>query len=523
MKYNKTRLINTLLAGLVAFTVTGQVSGSRPKLVIGIVVDQLRTDYLDYLRPLFSEGGLKLLMDSGVYMKDVDFRVRGLDKVSGTALVCTGAYPSANGIASSLVFDGSKRVRVPVLQGEGGLAPGALSLSTISDEVVIDGIALGAVHAIAADPQQAVVLGGHSAGSAVWIDPNKGVWTSSSYYKDVPRAVSVANAGRRGLPSRVDTIRWTPLRPLKDYPGIPQQKKFYPFSYSYPSSDRTSYSRLSATPPGNREVADLAVDYLNSLALGRRGETIDMLSLGFSLAPYKEVRDGDSRLELEDAYLRLDSDIARVLGAVERGPGLENTLVYVVSTGYFDDAVADDASYRIPSGEFSTKRAESLLNSYLSAKYGSGDYVECFDGTHLYLSQNALRNVPGTKEQAIADAAQFLGRMSGVGRALPLSDILLSTDPALESVRLGLDSRNAGDIIVNVLPGWTLVDDAVYPVVKTPVRYGTVSTPALVLAPGVSARKMETPVDAVSIAPTVTQLLRIRSPNGASARAIPLL
>ena len=519
----KKGLINSLLVSLVAFSAAGQLSHTRPKLVVGIMVDQLRTDYLDYLRPFFSNGGLKVLMDSGVYIKDLDFKVKGLDVVSGSALVCTGAYPSANGVASSYVFDPQTLRRSDVFMSGSSLAPGALTLSTVSDEVVIDGISLGAVHAIAADPQYAVVLGGHASGSAVWIDPDKGIWTSSDYYKNVPKFVQTRNIGRNSLKSRIDTAHWSPALPLDLYPGIPRQKKFYPFRYTYPSSERSAYARFSSTPPGNREVADLAVEYLGNLGLGMRGDVIDMLSIGFSLAPYKEVKDGDARLELSDAYIRLDSDIARVLEAVRRGPGLENTLIYVVSTGYYNDAVADDPVYRIPSGEFSTRRAESLLNSYLSAKYGGADYVLSFDGRELHFDNNALRNSTVARDVILEDAAQFLSRMGGVARALPLEDILSATDPELEKVRLGLNPRTAGDIIVKVLPGWVLSDDASYPAVKTPVREGTVSTPALIMAPGIASRVIEYPTDAVSIAPTLTQILRIRSPNGASARAIPLL
>lgn len=516
------QLLNSLLLGLATVAASGQTSVQRPRLVVGIVVDQLRTDYLDYLRPLFGKDGFRTLMDSGVYMKDVDYKVSGLDKISGTALVYTGAYPSTNGIASAKEFDSASRLMLPALGSGSALSPEHLSLSTISDEVVIEGIGLGAVHAVAADPQQAVILAGHAAGSALWIDPDKGNWTTSAYYKDLPyKARNISP--RNSISARVDTMKWEPLLPLDRYPGIPPQKKYYPFRYTFPSSDRTSYTRLAETPVGNREVTDMALEYLGSLNMGSRGEAIDMLSIGYSLAPYKDVRDGDSRIELEDAYIRLDADISRILDAVRKGPGIDNTLIYIFSTGYFNDAVPDDPKYRIPSGEFSSHRAESLLNSYLSAKYGNGDYVDSFDGRELYLSSAALRNAVGTSEQITADAAQFLGRMSGVARAITVSEIIGSANPDLEKYRLGINPATAGDIIVDVKPGWTLVNDLTVPARKIPVRDNAVNIPALILAPGVTARKIENPVEAVALAPTVTQILRIRSPNGAAARPRPLI
>lgn len=523
VRLRSNRLINTILFSLVAISAAGQVSTSRPKIVVGIVVDQLRTDYLDYLKRLFGDDGFRRLMDSGVYFKDLDFRVPGLDMVSGATMMSTGAYPSRNGVPSGLIFDPVSFKRSPALGEGGNISPARISLSTIADEVAVDGIGLGAIYSIAADPQMAVAISGHATNSAVWIGEHDGLWSSSPYYGQLPAPAANRNRGKNALPARIDTIHWTPSRPLTDYPGIPAQKKIYDFRYSFPHSAKDSYSRLAASPMGNREVTDLAIDCLGSLNLGKRGEAIDMLNIGYRLSPCDYVKDGDPRLELEDAYLRLDSDLSRLFNAIENKIGLQNALIYLLPTGYYDEASIPDAKYRIPTGEFSSRRAESLLNSYLSAKYGSGDYVASFDGRQLYLDKETLRRASSPQDMITADAADFLSRMSGVESARTLRDIISSDDPALRNLSLALDPRSSGDIIINVLPGWVLCRDSSYPEVKKPVRNNALTFPGFILSPEIKSEVVTETVEAVALPPTLTQILRIRGPNGASARPLPLL
>lgn len=102
------------------------------------------------------------------------------------------------------------------------------------------------------------------------------------------------------------------------YPGLPAQKRYYPFRHTFPSSGRDVYRQFAASPKANTEVTDLAIDYINTLRMGSRGDAIDMLCVGLTAAPFKYVKDGDYRLELADTYLRLDRDIERLLHAVDK-------------------------------------------------------------------------------------------------------------------------------------------------------------------------------------------------------------
>lgn len=515
----KTRLINTLLVSLVSLSALSQATG-RPRLVVGITVDQMRTDPLEQLRNLLGQKGFRLLLDKGVYIKDINFGAYTPDIASGTSQLLTGATPQATGITGRDRYETTTHFIRPTLAPKGSYTPEPLLLSTIADEIGIDGIGLGAIYSVAASPEIAVIAGGHSPSGAIWIDSNTGKWTTSAYYGALPRAAGTRNM-RQSLPSRVDTMQWKPLLPLDRYIGIPAQKRMYPFRHTYPSSRPDTYSRLAISPQGNREVTDMAIDLMKVENLGKRGDAVDMLNIGYSLAPCREVADGDYRLEQQDAYLRLDADLERLLDALDKQVGMDNVVLWLLPTGYYDDAVEIDARYKVPGGEFSIRRAQSLLNSYLSAKYGNADWVAGMHGEQLYLRREALDKAWGHTEQEITrDARDFLMKMSGVAAVYTLEDILGGTTPELRDLRMVTDAATAGNLLVKIRPGWKVTDDTHTPARTWMVRESAVMTPGFLFAPNLNALEINYPVEATEIAPTITRTLHIRSPNGSRGKGL---
>lgn len=523
------RLITSVLFGLVGLNTVIMADPSRPRLVVGIIVDQLRTDYLDYLRSLFGENGFNRLMKEGVYLRDVDFKAEGLDAVSATAMICTGNYPNATGVPGTAVFRPDAKKSVKPLEDPAAIgnftnetfSPAALRLSTIADEVAVDGGGVGAVYAIAADPQQAVIMAGHAGNCAVWLNENTGKWATSAYYHESPQPVSNRNYNRP-LSALIDTMQWRPSLPADRYPGVPAQKKAYPFRYTFPSSDRDVYRRFIASPLANAEVTDIAIDFLKSLSLGKRSEAIDMLNIAYTAAPYVYASDNDINMELEDTYLRLDSQLGRLFEAIDKSVGMENTLIYLTSTGYYDDLSAYPPEFRIPGGEFSVKRATSLLNSYLSAKYGNADYIDEYFNGQIYLDHSVIEQKKLSAADVADEARTFLCRMSGVADAYTLPEILSVSSASLERLRLATDAKTCGDIFLRFAPGWSVADDLHFPVEKKQIRSSMYLAPAFILAPQTAPAVIDATVDAVRIAPTVTSALRIRAPNGVAERPLGL-
>lgn len=522
------RICKSLLLGLAAAnTLAAQGDASRPKLVVGIVIDQLRTDYIDSLEPIFTDKGFRRLASQGLYLKDVDFKAPMADAAAGTTLLYTGAYPAVNGIASARVFDPTQGKEVSSMEDgavmgnftSDAFSPSAIRVSTLADELAVDGAGLAQVFSIAPDAETALAMAGHAATSAFWLDDNSGKWSSTTYFRETPKAISQRNH-RDPISARLDTLKWTPLLDLSRYPSLPAQKKFYPFRYSFPKADRNVYRRFKASPLVNAEVTDVALDYLSQLRLGQRGDVVDMLNIGYTAAPWEYVSDGDPRLELEDTYVRLDRQLGRLLDAIDAGVGLENALVFVSSTGRYEDLSQYDSKYRVPTGDFSIKRAQSLLNAFLSAKFGNGQYVSRFSGNSVSFDPKTLEQHGVEPVEAARAARDFLSRMAGIAEVRTYREILASASPETEALRLSIDPRNAADIYMEFTPGWNVVHDHVYPAHSTSVRTLGVNTPAFILSPQVERKQVSTPVEAVSLAPTLAGIIRIRAPNGAKEKPI---
>ena len=164
------------------------------------------------------------------------------------------------------------------------------------------------------------------------------------------------------------------------------------------------------------------------------GPALDMLSLGYTAAPFKYVADTDFRAELADSYIRLDRQLGRLFEAIDRYVGADNALIFISSTGYYDDAVVEEK--KLPAFQAAnspTKRAKSLLNSYLSAKHGSAGYVEAIRDRHVFLDHKAIEARKLDPEAIARDARTFLAKMSGVAEVYTISATFFRQPPPSRS------------------------------------------------------------------------------------------
>lgn len=504
--------------------VAAQSLPPAPQLVVGIVVEGLSNDYLELLGPQFGQNGFRRLAGKGVEITDVDFGTT-LDGAASTAMIFTGASPAVNGIGSATVYNRETRrpqaaFNDPETIGNfttETLSPKALGASTLSDELRIASGGLGYVYSIAPDPAEAIVMAGHAGNSAFWINDLTGKWATTTYYRDLPQKPQEINH-RSPLEYRLDTLQWVPSIAIDRFPNLPSYKKAYPFRHTFPRGDNNRYRAFKASAAVNTDVADLAIGYLNSMALGKR-ESADMIALAFTLDPYPYARDADSRPELMDSYLRLDRDLGRLFDAIDAaGPGMDRTLVFVTGTPMTRRQRRDDERWAIPYGEFSSRKAVSLLNMYLMAIHGNGQWVAGYHDSQLFLNHELIKEKGKDIEEIRTAAARFLERMSGVSHAWTIDEVLSrQASERPEAFRRNTVAETAGDVFIAIAPGWQEIDDDSDTEAPRTVTRAVASTaPAFIMAAQVAPRKIEIPVDARAIAPTVCRLLRIRSPNGAS-------
>ena len=527
------RLLIALVAGVVSIGMAA-TEPTQARLLVNIVVDGLDTDYLDLLRNHLGEGGFRRLERDGALILNADYGP-GLDAAAATATIMTGASPSAHGIGSAKIYDPERFREISVYnatdaQGRfiaNGYSPAVLRVSTIADEARIAAGGVNVVYAIAPAPEQALALSGHAANSALWLDVKNANWTTSTYFREMPGLVSTRNR-IQPLNLRMDTMSWTPSLDPALYPALPDHLKRYPFRYVFPRSNTQRLDMFCASPLVNREVTDIATEMLGNLKIGQHDDATDVLSLSYTLKPYSFGKANDSRPELMDAYIKLDRNLEQLFNDIDRRVGLRNSVVMLAATPPSGRSRRDDDQWGIPSGEFSTRKAASLLNIYLIAIYGNGDYVSAFHNGHLYLNHKLLQERSVNEQEIRRQCAAFLARMTGVDRVFTIDDIVggrAGEQP--EAIRRNTVGSTAGDLIVNVSPGFEVLEDygVELPANRIHMSERVVGTtaPVFIMAPDVAAQTIGTPVDARTIAPTVCRILRIRSPNGAAAAPLHLL
>ena len=518
-----------LVAAFSVISVTAQTAApqqprKRPALVVGIVVEGLTMDYLELLRAHFGEGGFKRLLENGVTVTDLDFGTP-LDGAAASAVIFTGASPAVNGISAATVYDAETRRPVSVLLDpetignftDETLSPKNLTASTIADELRIDGGGLGYVYAIAPDAAEAIILGGHTGNSAFWINDNTGKWATTTYYKDLPAPAQTLNH-KEPNEYRLDTLQWVPSVALEKLPDLPSYIKLYPFRHSFPRTTTARYKAYKNSPAVNTDITRLASDYVTTLSLGSR-ESTDMLNLGYTLNPYIHGREADTRAELMDSYLRLDRDLARLFATIDaKGPGMDRTMVFLAGTPLTSRTRRDDEKWAIPFGEFSSRKAVSLLNMYLMAIHGNGEWVSGYHNGQLFLNHKLIKERDKDLRSMREESANFLTRMSGVTGAWSVDDVIEGrATERPEAMRRNTAVNTAGDVYVTIAPGWQETDDdSDTDAPRTTMRAVSATAPAFILVPGGEPATINTPADARALAPTVAGLLRIRSPNGAS-------
>ena len=253
---------------------------------------------------------------------------------------------------------------------------------------------------------------------------------------------------------------------------------------------------------------------LNATAIGK-GAAPDFLCLSYYAGNYDRKPGTELPMELQDTYVRLDANLAELLDIIDRKVGLGNTLFFLTSTGFSDVEPLDPQSYRIPTGEFHVKRCAALLNIYLAAIYGEGQYVEAYHEQEIYLNHKLIEKKHLNLSEVLARSSEFLVQFSGVKDVFSSQRLMLgSWTPQLDRVKNHYHSACSGDLWIEVLPGWSIVRD--HSLDTRVVRYAYASVPLIFMGWNVAPAIIDTPVKVGHIAPTLAHFMRIRAPNASS-------
>ncbi len=491
----------------------------RSPLAVIITVEGLSGDYLRLLYNRMNPGGFPRMMENGVAINRIDYGPN-VDAAASMAILMTGAAPMTNGIPAAKVYDTATKLPQSSLNDPSTIgnftdetfSPAPIKVSTISDELRMDTDGAGHVYAIAPYSHEAIAGAGHAGNGGYWINDMTANWATTTYYKEMPTAIRDRNY-RKSLALRMDTMKWVPMNDISLYPGVTEAQIQKPFRNIYPRKDIQRVRRFLTSPLANTEITDVAIDLISETHLGADNAT-DLLTVCYTIPT------DASRAEVADSYLRLDSDIARLMAAIDRAAGPGKATVMLVGLPTSLGAARDDNRWNIPSGLYSVKRANSLMGIQLMAVHGNGEWLVGYHDRNFYLNRKLIKDRGLNLQDFRREVADFLARMEGISNVVTIDDILASrVGDNPEATKRNTSPSHAGDVIIEVSPGWQIIDDGTGHASGVQ-RHTATDFPAFIVGPDIKPKNIDETIDARALAPTLSRILLLRAPNGASVPAI---
>ena len=510
----------------------------KPKLVIGIVVEELNYNQLEKFHDKLSENGIKKLINEGTYFKNASYEYLLTQSAPGHATIATGAEPSFHGITSdnwytplkNELINCTKDVSVNSVGGsfESGLhSPVNLLVSTFSDELAIATNKKAKVFGVGLKESSAIFSAGHTANAAYWFDNTTGTWMSSSYYiSALPDWVNDFNAMK--FSDTYMNSTWNLLRPAKDYADcLPDSNSFeigfnninyFPYDLKKLRSGNTfssknDYSLLRETPFGNSLTTNFAIKLIQKERLGKDDVT-DYLSICYSATDYIGHRFGPSSVEMGDAILRLDDDIKNLLTFINDSIGKKNVLIYFTAAHGISEIPAVLEKNRIPSGYFQQNQALQLLRSYLNAIYGEGEWVKGYSERQIFLNRTLIEDARLSLDDVQKKVARFLVQFTGVEAAYPYSAFEANDfgNGNLKRIINNFSPQRSGDVIVILNPGWVEKVSDFVTNHNSPYEYDS-HVPLIWYGWTVNRATVTRQVNITDIAATLSTLCKIPYPN----------
>ena len=517
-----------------AATSTNSQSMARPKLVVGIVIDQMRYDYLYRYHDKYTTNGFRRLMDGGFNARNNHYHYAATYTGPGHAAIYTGSAPALNGIVGNDFYDRTlgrmmycaEDTTVSTLgnTGDAGkMSPRNLLVTTIGDQLKLATDGRAKVIGIALKDRGAILPAGHAANGAYWFDSKDGNFISSTFYgKELPSWVQAFNA--RKLPEQFISQKWEPTLPMNQYtesttddqpyeatlPG--EAKPVFPHEFAVQAGG-AKYEVLRATPYGDQLTKEFALAALNGEKLGQNGVT-DMLCVSFSSPDYIGHAFGTHAIETEDNYIRLDRQLADLFAQLDATVGKGQWLAFLSADHGAADAPGFSQQYRIPASVKTYGEVNDAVKSALEKAYGPGQWVLTYFNQQVYLNHDLMAE----KKLAMTDAYELIKRtllkQRGIVNVLNLHNLNADALPTLQAdlFRNVYFPSRSGDIYVMQQAGW-FEGRTKGTTHGTTYAYDT-HVPFLLYGWGVRPGQTFRRTHIYDIAPTITALLNILEPSG---------
>ena len=530
-------LLASIFLLLVSFSVTAQ--NSKPKLVVGLVIDQMRWDYLYRYKALYGPNGFKRLLSQGFSNENTLIPYVPTYTAVGHTCVYTGSVPAINGIVGNNWFDkatgksvyctdDASVTTVGSVSSAGLMSPANLWATTITDELRLSNNFKSKVIGIALKDRGAILPAGHSANAAYWYDDKVGKWITSSYYmKNLPTWVDQFND--KDLPAVYMKNDWNTVMPInrydlstadnKPYENTIKGEKTVVFPHRLSTITDAKYEAFKTTPFANTYTFDFAKAAIENEALGKNTVT-DFLAVSISSTDYIGHTFGPNSVEAEDTYLRLDKDIADFLAYLDKKLGVGNYLFFLTA----DHGVAHIPSFlkenRIPAGTFQDNDIEKKLNEVIESGFGIKKAVMTVMNYQVYLNTDLIeqdgKDIAAIKKLVIKTLKQY----DYIIAAFATEDIAVTSLPELQKKMMinGYNPKRSGDIQFTFKPGyfdgW---DKGTTHGLWNPYD---AHIPLLWFGWKVKPGKSNREVYMTDISPTIAAMLQIQMPNGSVGKVI---
>lgn len=512
----------------------------KPKLFIGIVVDQMRYDYLVKFYDKFEQNGFKRLLNNGFNCENTHFNYIPTYTAVGHTSIYTGTTPSLHGIISNDWYDKTLKEFIYCVDDDrqqtigakkgGKKSPYRLQTTTITDQLKLVVKNQGKVIGISVKDRAAILPSGHSADAAYWFRGKKDAkFISSSFYMNkLPKWVEKFNASNTA--KKLLKV-WTPLYDLNSYTETiadnnPFEQTFkgesqpvFPHNLPELMAENGHYDLLKASPFGNTLIEQFAEAAIIGENLGEDDIT-DFLTVSFSSTDYIGHMYGPDSKEVEDTYLRLDQDIARLLSFLDKKIGIENYALFLTS----DHGVSSNPSYlqskKINAGYFNMKAFKNYLKEVTLTYFHSDQLIEHVSNYQIFLDINKIEEL-GLDYTKVANTLKNKALLfEGVYKTITAETLQTTnfTSGVLSTLQKGYNQKYSGDVMIIAKPGY------LYKKMKgtshgSPYSYDT-HVPLVFFGKGFKQGVSKKRINITDIAPTVANLLQIEFPSGCTGEII---
>lgn len=524
-------LAMTLLLTEAAHAQTQQRRAGRPKIVVGMMVDQMRWDFLYRYAERYGDGGFKRLLREGFRCEQTYINYAPTVTACGHTSVYTGSVPAVHGIMDNDWFsrekgrgvyctEDSSVMPVGISATKGGMSPRNMLTTTVTDELRMATNYESKVVGVALKDRGSILPAGHAANAAFWYDGGSGNWITSTYYmQELPGWAKQYNAARR--PQALLAKGWETLYPISTYHLSEADDKNYENTFKHEQAPVFPHSftgmesgSIRSTPFGNTLTFEFAKAAIEGYGLGS-GKATDFLAVSFSSPDAVGHQFGPNSIETEDVYLRLDKDLADFFGYLDGRFGKGNWLYFITA----DHGVSHSPGYleehRLPTGTLDGKGVIASLNTDLEKIYGVKNAIMATAADQLYLDRPAFA-AKNADMKAVSDfIIRRLREVPEIADAVWLPEIGTAGlhEPLQTMLQNGYNRKRGGDIVIIMNSG-----------VKNGSRKGATHglwypydahIPLVWMGWGINSggRSFRT-MGMTDIAPTVAALLNIQVPSG---------